>query len=176
MPDIAKQAEQMGIVEILHGRRAFDEIRLDLYRKAQNVSWLATGPGLPPGSSMEEEISKCLEKGANFKIMGWRGDDSFKDRLELLNRIRQLNNKGKGKIEIRFYSEEPKWWVQIIDDTIYAQPYLHGTSMFRTAIFVFKKVPEWYGFYNRFELHFTEMWNSAIAIENCISESDSKSK
>jgi hypothetical protein len=29
--------------------------------------------------------------------------------------------------------------------------------MFRTAIFVFKKIPEWYGFYNRFEAHFTEM-------------------
>jgi hypothetical protein len=46
--------------------------------------------------------------------------------------------------------------------------------MFRTAIFVFKKIPEWYGFYNRFEAHFTEMWNSAIAIEKCISEGDSK--
>ena len=48
MPDMAKQSEEMGIVEILHGRRAFDEIRLDLYRKAQNVSWLSTGPGKPP--------------------------------------------------------------------------------------------------------------------------------
>lgn len=173
MPDMAKQSEEMGIVEILHGRRAFDEIRLDLYRKAQNVSWLATGPGLPPGSSMEAEIGKCLERGTNFKILGWRGDDSFKDRLELLNRIRLLN-KDKGKIEIRFYSEEPKWYLQIIDDTIYAQPYLHGTSMFRTAMFVFKKIPEWYGFYNRFEAHFTEMWNNAVDIDKSISENEPK--
>jgi hypothetical protein len=173
MSDIGKQAEVMGMVEILHGRRAFDEMRLGLYRKAQNVSWLATGPGLPPGSSMEEEITKCLEKGTNFRILGWRGDDSFNDRLGLLERVGQLN-KGKGKIEIRFYNEDPKWWVQMIDDIIYAQPYLHGSSMFKTAIFVFKKIPEWYGFFNRFEAHITEVWNGAVPLENYAGENDLK--
>jgi hypothetical protein len=134
------------------------------------VTWLATGPGLPPGSSMEEEISKCLDNGINFRILGWRGDDSFKDRLGLLERIEKLN-KGKGRIEIRFYIEEPKWWLQMIDDTIYAQPYLHGTSVFRTAIFVFKRIPEWYGFYNRFEAHIAELWNGSIPLEDYKGES-----
>jgi hypothetical protein len=55
MADIGKQAEEMGMVESLHGRRVFDEMRLDLYRKAQNVTWLATGPGLSPGSNMERK-------------------------------------------------------------------------------------------------------------------------
>jgi len=175
MPDIAKQAEELGILEILYGRRPFDEIRLDLYRKARNVSWLSTHPGLPPGSSMEEEVGKCLENGINFRIMGWAGDSPSEEVKELLTRVKRFGGR-KGKIEIRYYKEEPKWYIQIIDDIIYAQPYLHGASMFKLPIFVVKKVPEWYGLYNRFEAHFTEMWNSAIDIENCISENDSKSE
>ncbi|MFC2014551.1 hypothetical protein ACFLUP_00995 [Chloroflexota bacterium] len=172
MSDIAEQAEELGMVEILNGRRAFDAIRLDLYRKAQNVSWLSTHPGLPPESKMEEEVGKCLEQGTNFRIMGWSGDSISKDRVELLTRIKQLGGK-KGNIEIRYYKEEPNWYVQIIDDTIYAQPYLHGASMFKTPIFVFKRIPEWYGFYNRFETHFSEIWDSAVDIESSIAGKDS---
>ena len=171
MSDIAKQAEELGLAEILYGRRRFDEVRLDLYRKAQNVSWLATHPGLPPGSSMEEEIGKCLENGTNFRIMGWAGDSPSEDVKGLPERVRRFGGR-KGRIEVRYYKEEPKWYIQMIDDVIYAQPYLHGASMFKLPVFVVKKVPEWYGLYNRFEAHFTELWNTGVPIESFTGGSD----
>jgi hypothetical protein len=133
-------------------------MRLDLYRTAQNVTWLATRPGLPPGSDMETEICKCRKQGTNFKIHGWIGNDSFNDRLGLLERTAQLN-KDKGKIECVFT-------VKSLDGGPRCQMILYtlkrsciGVSMFRGAIFALRKIPEWHRFYNIYEAYITEYGN-----------------
>jgi hypothetical protein len=49
MADIGKQAELMGLVDILHGRRVFDEMRLDLYRPGEKCDLAGNGTGTAPG-------------------------------------------------------------------------------------------------------------------------------
>ena len=153
-PNIAKQAEEIGIKRILFDRDEFDEIRLDLYNRAKKVSWLSVGPDLPPQYSMEKEIGKCLERETNFRFLAWAGDENFQRTVERLTNIKK-NNKGRGEIEIMGYEEEPKWYIQIIDDIMYAHPYLHGVPNVNIPMFEVEKGKV---FYIRLLRHFEEIW------------------
>lgn len=154
-PNIAKEAAELGIRKILAGRYVFDNLRVGLYQKADNVSWLSTGPCLPPSHDTEREIVKCLERGTNFRFLAWTENYEFQDRVARLMRIKS-NNRGPGKIEIRCYEEKPYWYIQIIDNIIYAQPYLHGVHSAKMPMFEVERGLDLYEYFLR---HFEHLWN-----------------
>jgi hypothetical protein len=160
-PEVAIAAERVGIKRILPGRYEFDKVRLDLYNKANKVSWLSVGPSLPAQHDMEEEIVKCTEKRTDFRFLAWVDDRNFQDTVARLTKIKN-DNKGPGKVEIKCYNEEPRWYIQIIDDTIYAQPYLHDVSLGKTPMFEMEKGGDCYEYFLR---HFESVWNNAKPID-----------
>lgn len=160
-PEVAIEAERVGIKRILVGRYEFDKVRLDLYNKANNVSWMSVAPSLPATHDMGEELVKFLKKGTNFRFLSWADDRNFQATVARLAKIKN-DNKGPGEVEIKCYNEEPKWYIQIIDDTIYAQPYLHDVSPVKTPIFEMEKGGDCY---ENFLRHFESVWNNAKPID-----------
>jgi hypothetical protein len=160
-PKVAIEAERVGIKRILLGRYEFDKARLDLYNKANNVSWMSIAPGLPATHDMVKELLEFLKRGKNFRFLSWADDRNFQDTATRLAKIKN-DNKGPGEVEIKCYNEEPKWYIQIIDDTIYAQPYLHDVSMVKTPIFEMEKGGDCYEYFLR---HFESVWNNAKPLD-----------
>jgi|LGVF01.1.fsa_nt_gb hypothetical protein len=160
-PEVAIAAERVGIKRILTGRYEFDKVRLDLYNKANNVSWLSVVPSLPAQYNMGKEIAKSLERGTNFRFLAWGDDRNIQATVAHLTKIKN-DNKGPGKVEIKCYNEEPKWYIQIIDDTIYAQPYLYDVSIGKTPMFEMENGGDCYEYFLR---HFESVWNKAKPID-----------
>jgi len=160
-PEVAIEAERVGIKRILLDRYEFDKIRLDLYNKANTVSWMSIAPSLPAQYNMGEELVKFLERGINFRFLLRADDRDFQATVARLAKIKN-DNKGPGEVEIRCYNEEPTWYIQIIDDTIYAQPYLHDVSAAKTPLFKMEKGGDCYEYFLR---HFESVWNNAKPID-----------
>ncbi len=171
--DIAEQAEMLGLSRLMYGRHEYDKIRLEQFTKASKLDWLSTSLSLPPDYSMETVLEECLERGTNIRLLGWSGATYSKERPELL-RVLGNQNHHKGTIEIRYYDEEPKWFIQRINDVIYAQPYLHAylhdASVFKLPMFVCKKTGYIFAFFERFEAHFEKMWEIAKDIQEYTDE------
>lgn len=166
-PKLAIDAEKLGIKNILHGRYEFDEIRLSLYDKATNVSWLThDGPAIPR-YDLVQEILKRVKKGTNFRFLASANAPEIEDTVQRLMEIKEKSKGRDGKVEIKFYEEDSKWYIQIIDDLIYAQPYLHDVGIGKTPMV---EVESGKDIYEYFERHFAVVWKNSKDIEQFAKE------
>ena len=163
VPEVAREAEKLGIKRFLFGRYEFDAIRLNLYNEARNVSWLANGVNLPVQYNFIEEISNCLQNGVNFRFLTSANCSAIQD---VIKRLMELKNKKRsGRIQVKIYEGHPRWYIQIIDNKIYAQPYLHDVEISKAPMFEIEEGEKGEGFYEYFWRHFEVVWRDAIPLE-----------
>jgi len=169
MPEVAENAKELGIRRILFGRYEFDKIRLDLYDNAKNILWLSHGVNLPPQYDMVKEILDRLKKGVHFRFLTSADSSAIQEVMERLIEIKN-RNKGPGQVKIRIYEGQPRWYVHIIDDKIYAQPYLYDVEISKTPMFEIDKIEKGEGFYEYFLRHCGVVWRDAKPIDQSLSE------
>lgn len=182
--DITVVSGKLGIKRIYTNRAEWDKERLDLYHKAKKVRYLAVSPNLSPPYNDEKMIEKILELlqgGTSFDFLvcssenpfatqyyGYKPSDSpvedFKKGMEVgIERLKEIKNKNKGpgKIEIRIYNTSPGGYMQIIDNKIFFNPYLYGSTGQKPFMFELEEGEQ----FNIFYRHFQKIWKNATPID-----------
>lgn len=171
--------QEIGIKRIFRNRSGFNEIRLKLYREAKDrIYYLAVCPSYqaPDGTTLPGIVKELLKKGIEFKFLicdpnrpfmtQWIGffDPSVYPKtsnggidrcIQELNEVKK-ENKGPGKIDIRIYTESPGYYMQIIDDRLFVEPYLYGSGGGDALMIEFEKGEQ----FDRFSGHFERLWES----------------
>lgn len=182
--DITVVSGKLGIKRIYTNRAEWDKERLYLYHKAKKVRYLAVSPNLSPPYNDEKMIEKILELlqgGTSFDFLvcssenpfatqyyGYKPSDSsvenFKKGMEVrIERLKEIKNKNKGpgKIEIRIYNTSPGGYMQIIDNKIFFNPYLYGSTGQKPFMFELEEGEQ----FNIFYTHFQKIWEKATLID-----------
>ena len=182
--DITVVSGKLGIKRIYTNRAEWDKERLNQYHKAKEVRYLAVSPNLSPPYNDEKMIEKILELlqgGTSFYFLvcssenpfatqyyGYRPTDSsvedFKKGMEVgIERLKEIKNKNKGpgKIEIRIYNTSPGGYMQIIDNKIFFEPYLYGSTGQKPFMFELEEGEP----FNIFYTHFQKIWENATPID-----------
>ena len=179
---ISKSVPQdIGIKRVFHDRNEFHEIRLNLYSNARDrIYYLAVCPGYKdPG--VFPGIEKWLKSGVNIKFLVCPPNDPFitqwfrfksKDYPKTTNEgiercLQELwavkkKNKGPGKIDIKIYSASPGYYMQIIDDRLFVEPYLYGADGGAALMIEFEKGHQFGLFFG----HFKNLWDESRPIDD----------
>jgi hypothetical protein len=173
--------QEIGIKRVFHNRKEFHEIRLNLYSNARDrIYYLAVCPGYKdPG--VFPGIEEWLKRGVNIRflvcspntpfITQWFGINSdaypkasnggIERCLQELWAVKKKND-GPGKIDIKIYSGSPGYYMQIIDDRLFVEPYLYGANGSDALMIEFEKGHQ----FNLFFDHFKNLWEASKPIDD----------
>lgn len=178
--DLSIVSRQLGINRIYPNRDEFGSQKLDLFRRAKMVKYLAVAPGIG-GDQMTKEILQLLKRGVDFQFLvcdpsdpfftdayGFSATDTGMSVLKAqiatsINRLQEIqtNTKGPGKIENRVYRGSPGCYLVMIDDVAYFEPYFYGSSGPAAFVIRCEDGPQ----LKLMKTHFSRMWYKAIRLE-----------
>jgi len=173
-------SRQLGINRIYRNRNEFDPQRIDLFRRAKMVKYLAVAPNIG-SDQMTKEMLQLLERGVSFEFLVCDPSDPFyteaygfsstdtgmsglKAAIETtINRLKEIqtNNNGPGNIETRVYRGSPGCYLIMIDDVAYFEPYFYGSRGGAALVIRCEDGPQ----LELMHRHFTRMWENAIPMD-----------
>jgi hypothetical protein len=172
--------QDIGIKKVFHNRKEFNEIRLKLYNDGKyRIYYLAVcpgyeAPGVFPGSEkwLKREVDiRFLVCSPNtpfitqwFEINSYAYPKASNGGIERC--LQELwtvknKNKGPGKIDIRIYSASPGYYIQVIDDRLFVEPYLYGAGGGDALMIEFERGYQ----FDLFFQHFKKLWKVSKPIE-----------
>jgi nucleoside 2-deoxyribosyltransferase len=174
---------QMGVKRLYRDRSKFDKTRMDLLESAHQVSWLAIVPDLPAQFNMVEIVSKHVKRGCNFRILGWNPDSPYRALLEKFpelfpgmiapfssslttNAVERLKTlvrgwQGPGSLDVRLYDSPPTWYIQVIDTTMFVEPYLYRQQGIHSFMLQLDDTGDHRNPFRYFHLHFDTLFETA---------------
>lgn len=176
--------QELGMRRIYKDRSEFSKQRLKLYSEAKEISYLSIMPGFGKPYDTVTEFLKLLKKGVNFRVLACSPSLSFAPQLffvlgykpamlpikeTIVDSIRNMleiksKNTGGGKFEVKIYKLLPSWYIQIIDNIIFAEPYLYGVRGDKSLVLEIAEGT----CYEHFKRHFNNIWKKAIDIDKFI--------
>jgi len=174
--------QEVGIKRVFHNRDEFDQIRLRLYHDAKyRIYYLAVCPGYRSPGTLRKIVKDLLKKEIEFKFLICDPNNPFMTqwfeihsskyptytKQDIMNCIRDFytikkGNRERGKIDIRIYTSSPGYYMQIIDDRLFVEPYLYGSFGYDALMIEFGTGKQ----FNLFFRHFETLWNVSIPVED----------
>lgn len=159
---------EIGIKQVFHNRDEFNQIRSRLYHDAKyRIYYLAVCPGYGAPGTLQRVVKDLLKKGIEFKFFICEPDNPFMTQWfeissskyppytkeDIVKCIRDFytikkENKGRGKIDIRIYTSSPGYYMQIIDNRLFVEPYLYGSGGGDALIIEFEKGKQFNQFFS----------------------------
>lgn len=181
--DTVTLLSRMGIRTIYRDRSQFDKVRGSLLESAHDVAWLSIVPDLPAPFDLVDTVLKHLKRGCNFRIMGWNPGSRYRPLLEkspelfpgmippistsltagAVGRLKILvkRHQGPGRLDVRLYDPPPTWYIQVIDDTMFVEPYLYRQQGIHTLMLQLDNTGEHRNPFRYFSLHFDTLFETA---------------